>query len=457
MIMANGIEETIANIGFAKVLVSLSSDASRTSAQALQRDMGNLFAQIDPGQERSLIAAAVGKKKGFATRKEGHIPSVRVFPHLGLALGQCTSSQLGALRSDTRVSKVELAPEFSLIRPVSSMPARAAVGQTWGIQRLRLPSAWAAGYRGKGVVVAHLDTGVDSSHPALRDSIHAFAEFDLTGEQVPNARPRDSATHGTHTAGTIAGRRTGRGEIGCAPECRLASALVIEGGDVIGRILGGLEWSIEQGSTVLSMSLGLRGFTPAFQTVINALRSNDVLPIIAVGNEGPNTSRSPGNYVNVLSVGAMNAQDFVSDFSGSQRFNRPDDPLVPDLVAPGEGVLSAMPGGHYAENRGTSMATPHIAGLAAVLRQAAPTANASAIEDAILASCRLPKGMLPDRGNRGVPDAVSALTHLEVQIDAVKPLRTRRASQRVSSRTTGNEKHSKLPKRKIVGKRQKPA
>src|SRR5204863_1085458 len=96
----------------------------------------------------------------------------------------------------------------------------------------------------------------------------------------------------------------------------------------------------------------------------------------AVGNEGPNTSRSPGNYANVLSIGAMDDRDRVADFSSSQRFQRDTNPLVPDLVGPGVGVLSCIPNNGYAEMDGSSMATPHIAGLAALLLQASPDATA---------------------------------------------------------------------------------
>jgi subtilisin family serine protease len=192
----------------------------------------------------------------------------------------------------------------------------------------------------------------------------------------------------------------------------LASGMVIEGGQVIDRILSGMDWIISKGARILSMSLGLRGFTPAFQAIVDALRTHNVLPIIAVGNEGPGTSRSPGNYINVVSIGAMSDQDIVADFSGSQTFIRTEDPLVPNLVAPGVGVISCAPKKTYVSMDGSSMATPHVAGLAALLLQAKPGATADEVEKAILAACRLPTDMLKERGNLGVPDAVVAFTTL---------------------------------------------
>lgn len=192
--------------------------------------------------------------------------------------------------------------------------------------------------------------------------------------------PHDTDEHGTHTAGTIAGRTSAGRAIGVAPEALLANAIVIEGGNATARILAGMDWVIGQGATILSMSLGFRGFQEDFLAVTQTLRERGILPVFAVGNEGPGTSRSPGNYAEALSVGAMDANDQVADFSGSQRFDRPDNPLVPDLVAPGVAVISAKPGGGFQEMDGSSMATPHIAGLAALLMQAAPAATIDGIE-----------------------------------------------------------------------------
>jgi Subtilase family len=96
---------------------------------------------------------------------------------------------------------------------------------------------------------------------------------------------------------------------------------------------------------------------------------SDVLPVIAVGNEGPNTSRSPGNYASVLSVGAVGANDEVPDCSSSRQFVRFDSPLCPDVVAPGVHILSSVPDGTYKIMNGSSMATPHRFGF--MLRSAA--------------------------------------------------------------------------------------
>jgi subtilisin family serine protease len=339
-------------------------------------------------------------------------PKVRYFDHLGLLFGTVDRAGFKRLRADRRVHSVSGALEISLIRPVMVKSATATEPVTWGLDRLGIPDLWDKGFTGKGVLVGHLDTGVDGKHPALKTAIGAFAEFDLMGRPVPNSEPHDTDQHGTHTAGTIAGRKVGVTAFGVAPDALLASAIVIEGGNVVARILAGMDWVVGQGARVLSMSLGLRGYREDFLPVVQVLRARNVLPVFAVGNEGPGTSRSPGNYVEALSVGACDEDDHVASFSSSQRFRRRDNPLVPDLVAPGVNVVSSVPGGGYAQMSGTSMATPHIAGLAALLFQAKPTATADEVEAAIFASCERPNGMAEERGNRGIPNGPKALASL---------------------------------------------
>jgi subtilisin len=408
--MASNLEETLQEAGYAKVIVALSSALATANENDVKAALEKNFIIPSERQTESLMAIASrtsSKKIGSPNPMENL--RMRVYPHLGLALGFVNTEGAKDLKASSQVQKVVEAPELSLIRPVAARAAKLNVAPTWGVKKLKADKLWRQGIKGNGVIVAHLDTGVDGSHPALKDAIAAFAEFDMAGDRVPDAKAWDSDEHGTHTAGTIVGRSSPKGAFGVAPEAKLASAMVIEGGQVIDRILAGMDWAIGERARILSMSLGLRGFTPAFQTVVDALRNANVLPVIAVGNEGPNSSRSPGNYANVLSVGAMNASNEVADFSGSQKFNRNDDELVPDLIAPGVDILSCVPGNKYKKMDGSSMATPHVAGLAALLLSAESGVSTDDLELAILNSCVRPDTMPQARSNRGVPDAVTAL------------------------------------------------
>ncbi len=337
-------------------------------------------------------------------------PKSRFYPHLGVMFGTVDRKGLSDLRADNRVAAVAGAPQISLIHPERVAAAKLVKKVTWGLDFMNVPRLWKEGLTGKGIKVGHLDTGVDGKHPTLKKAVEAFVEFDLEGNLIhPSPAPHDSGDHGTHTAATIAGRPVNDRSVGVAPEAELASAIVIEGGVPVARVLGGMDWALSQGIQILSMSLGFRGYWEEFIPIIDILRSQNVLPVIAVGNEGPGTSRSPGNYPNVLSVGAHNEDRIVADFSSSQRFKRIKNPITPDLVAPGVEIISAQPGGGYQSMDGSSMATPHVAGLAALLMQANPSATIDEVENAIFQSCSLSPGMFASRANRGIPDAIKAL------------------------------------------------
>lgn len=398
------VQSELNTFGTTQVLVYLKKP---TAEAAMESAAANPVSDVTKHFARSATSrfGALAAAEGVA----GGGPAFRVYKNLGIVLGTVDEQSYHAVKKHKAVRAVAPVPELSLIRPVESAPATPKAGPTWGIKRLRVPELWKAGLTGRGVLVAHLDTGVDADHPVLKGAVTAFAEFDSFGREVAGAKPSDSGTHGTHTAATIAGRHNKKGDVGVAPEVSLACAMVIEAENVVARILGGMDWAIGQGAKVLSMSLGLRGYREEFLALMRTLRANGILPVIAVGNEEAGASRSPGNYDLCLSVGASDAQDEVAVFSSSQHFNRDLDPYVPDLVGPGVDTLSAMPGKKFGLKSGTSMATPHIAGLAGLLWQAKPAASVDEIEAAIFASCKRPATMSQPRANRGVPDAVEAL------------------------------------------------
>jgi subtilisin len=168
------------------------------------------------------------------------------------------------------------------------------------------------------------------------------------------------------------------------------------------------------------MSLGFRGWWQDFLPIVRILRSRGILPIIAAGNEGPGTSRSPGNYAEALSIGAHDDSGAIAAFSSSQRFVRRRDALVPDVAAPGVNVVSAKPGGGFQTMAGTSMATPHVAGLAALLAEADPSATVTRLERAILASCT-PVGGPVERVRKGIVNGPAALAALRSRARVSSP------------------------------------
>ena len=257
---------------------------------------------------------------------------------------------------------------------------------TWGLARTGALAAWGAfGARGKGALVAVLDTGIDPDHPDLKGKVAKFAEFDDRGRLVTDklSDAYDSGEHGTHCAGTIVGGNASGRWIGMAPEAKVMAGLVLKNGSgTDAQILAGMEWAIREGAQVISMSLGgLQMTADVLDTYTRTIiRANQLgIPVvIAVGNEGSQTTGPPGNDYFAFTVGATDWQDWAAGFSGGRtqiitasRYLRPEYlPLVyskPEVSAPGVDVYSSVPGGKWEAWNGTSMATPHAAGAMALL------------------------------------------------------------------------------------------
>lgn len=136
---------------------------------------------------------------------------------------------------------------------------------TWGLERCNALAAWGLyGKRGEGVTIGLLDTGVDAAHPDLQDKIAHWAEFDASGKEVAGSQPHDSDTHGTHCAGTLVGGNSSGRYIGVAPEARIAAGLVLNGkqGGTDAQVLAGIDWAVNLGVDVISLSLGGAGDGP---------------------------------------------------------------------------------------------------------------------------------------------------------------------------------------------------
>ena len=281
--------------------------------------------------------------------------------NLGVVYGHV--NQRGWAKLQQELSGSDAVSGSQTLRPIRGMKPRPDVATapevSWGLERIGAPALWKQGLTGQGVLAGHLDTGVDGGHPALAGAIHEYAEFDATGNRVPGASVTDSGDHGTHTAGIIAGRRVGNRAIGVAPGCQLVSGMIMEGGDVLARVLGGVDWMLQFPVKVLNLSLGFPGYFDEYVPLLNRIRQRGILPVFAVGNEGPGSSRSPGNYANCVSVGAIDERGDVDPNSSSERFRRRSNPLVPDLVLPGVDIVSANATGGFRSDSGTSMAAPH--------------------------------------------------------------------------------------------------
>lgn len=230
------IARNMSELGFAPVIAVLARGGDDVAT------VGKHFS----AQRYSQFGSASLTEKRLSGASRPRAEGARGYRNLGVVYGTVDRQGLAALRAGPRVRKVTAAPEFSLIRPVAKSAAVLPKTNTWGLEAMEVPALWAEGLSGKDVRIAHLDTGVDATHPALRTAVVKFAEFDRAGRERPGAEPYDSDaedSHGTHTAATIAGRPVRGSHVGVAPGACLYSAMVIEGGDIVARILGGMDWA----------------------------------------------------------------------------------------------------------------------------------------------------------------------------------------------------------------------
>jgi subtilisin family serine protease len=255
------------------------------------------------------------------------------------------------------------------------------------VPQIGAPTAWAAGFDGTGTKVAVLDTGIDTSHADLADQV--IAEQDFSGSSGTG----DKFGHGTHVASITAGTgaKSGGKYKGVAPGAKLLNGKVLDD-DGFGSdsgIIAGMEWAVAQGADVVNLSLGgtdTPGIDPMEETVNRLSAESDTLFVIAAGNEGEfgeRTVGSPGSADAALTVGAVDDTDRLAAFS-SRGPRVGDGGVKPDLTAPGVAITAAAAAGSVLEGYfpsdipgyltldGTSMATPHVAGAAAILAQQHP-------------------------------------------------------------------------------------
>lgn len=265
--------------------------------------------------------------------------------------------------------------------------------------------------------------------PALVDKVHDFVLLDPQGRTVNTSRPFDAGSHGTHVCGTIAGGVDRDGvAIGGAPGTELIVASVFAGVSTVETVIGAILWAARNGADVISMSLGFTYYEPKFEEVLQPLWELDILPVVAIGNERHGNTSSPGNVGSAFSVGATTPhRDEVAVFSGGASFDWPGDQVPhvvkPDVVAPGVDTYSCVPvvqGQPLFECfDGTSMATPHVAAVVALLMSARPNASAIEIADALRRTARHPSGSAgrrPDnRWGWGEVRATAALRDLELR------------------------------------------
>jgi len=227
----------------------------------------------------------------------------------------------------------------------------------WSQSLFNIPSAWSR-TMGEGAKVAILDTGIDVDHQDLATAVKGSKDF------TSSAGVNDKNGHGTHCAGVIGARLNGVGFVGIAPKCDLYIAKVLgdNGSGDYDSISNAVAWAVDQGVDIISMSLGGPSSSPGLFAAIHYALAKGVSVICAAGNEGSvyqNSIGYPGRYGGVITIAAHDQDGNRSGFSSKGG--------EIDFMAPGSDIWSTYIDGGYASLSGTSMATPFVAGLAALV------------------------------------------------------------------------------------------
>jgi subtilisin family serine protease len=285
-----------------------------------------------------------------------------------------------------------------------------SIANPWGIDRVKAPEVWTQGYTGQGVVVAVIDTGVDYNHPDLAsniwnnpgeiannnidddgngyiDDIRGWDFIENDNDPIESyqfsdfSNPVNYYGHGTHVAGTIAAANNGFGVTGVAPNAKIMPIRVFENDAYSSSIIleQGIRYATNNGADVINLSWTWTP-TPGIETAIQDAINQGVVVVMASGNEYFSTPSYPAQLATDggIAVGALDIAGNVPYFSNGAGM------LLDYVVAPGVDVYSTTPNNRYEFYEGTSMATPHVAGVAALMLSANPALTPAQVEEIIV-------------------------------------------------------------------------
>ena len=263
------------------------------------------------------------------------------------------------MKTETVDLDVRLIP-FIINKEIRGVSTKAA----YGVEMIKAKSIWPEAQKGAGVRIAVIDSGCDINHESLKNNIAGVRNFTDEDKKNPNIVV-DRVGHGTHVIGTICAN--GSNITGVAPDAQIyvLKAINRTGTGKLSWVVNAIKYAIELKVDIISMSLGISENSAKLEKAIKEAVNNNIAVVCAAGNEGDGNSDSfeysyPAAYIDVISVGAVDKKGVPARFTNSN--------TTIDLVAPGVDILSTYPNNKFAVLSGTSMATPHVTGSLALLK-----------------------------------------------------------------------------------------
>jgi thermitase len=315
-----------------QILVKFQPNVSLPEVAEIHRQLGGQVKEIIPGLGVQVVTVPKGQAKGKAK----------------------------AYSSNARVVYAE--PDF--VAQVVDSPDDPGFGNQWGMVKVEAAQAWEITTGSPSINIAILDTGVDLDHPDLADKLISNINFSNSGTTD------DVYGHGTHVAGIAAAiTDNGVGVAGLGYNSTIMNVKVLSdmGAGLYSWIASGIIWAADNGAEIINMSLGGPSESSTLEEAINYAWNKGVVVVAAAGNNGDTTPMYPAYYTNCIAVAATNSNDGRASWSNYGDWV--------DVAAPGVSIYSTLKNNNYGYMSGTSMASPHVAGLAALVFTAVSDVN----------------------------------------------------------------------------------
>jgi len=401
------------------VIIALKEQADASRLDALVDGMPRKARQVEVARIlRDWTASAQADLNGFLAglEAEGQVSDIGSLWLVNAVYGNATEAAIRAIAEHPDVWYVDADVKYvpDLLPAVAVSDVTTSTDEiAWGVDKINAPAVWAQGYRGQGIVVGVIDTGVNYNHLDLAGHMWTDANYPNHGWNFENNsnNPMDASGHGSHCAGSVASDGTAGSECGVAPEALIMACRVRTVADSLAetQVWAAMEFVVspplspDNGGDVITMSLGWRNtwnpMRKLWRDGCNNVGAAGVTMIVAAGNERstspPYSCRTPGDVPppwwnpqnvgtgalsNVISIGATQSNDAIATFSsrgpvewgtvaGYSDYPHPPGLTRPDVSAPGVDIKSCRHNANntYTTMSGTSMATPHTAGLAALM------------------------------------------------------------------------------------------